>query len=451
MLTVILGIGLSVLDSSMLMLALPEIVRDLGVGARDGVTVVYAYQIAVLALLLPLSLAGDLFGYRRVYLAGAMLFAVAATASFLSHGLVQLAAARALQGVAAAGLMAVNAALIRLIYPREALGAGIAINSAVVAGSAVAGPALASALLTLADWHWLFVPGIAVAVLVAALGWHSLPANHAPPPRGARLPWLDIALNAATFLLVFVGAQGLAPRGGAAGSAPGGLAGPMLAGALLAAGLGVGLVYLRRQRGRVVPLLPVDLLAIPVFRLSVLTSVMAFSAQTLAAIALPFLLLERLQRGPAEAGWILAAWPLCTVGVAPLAARLIGRVPGGLLGGIGLTLLATGFVSLAAAPWAATPTSFALGLALCGLGWGLFQSPNNHTIVTAAPLHRAGGAAGMQSTARLAGQATGSALIGGLYGLAGPAGSGGVPALALGVAAGCALAAAATSLLRLRV
>jgi len=443
MLTIILGIGLCVLDSTMFTLALPGIVRDLQITESDGVWLVNAYQLAILVLLLPLAMVGDLFGYRRVYLAGVGLFMLASAACVVATGLGQLTLARALQGAGAAGLFAVNAALVRLVYPSHLLGRGIAINSAVVAVASVAGPAVAAAILSLGPWPWLMAVNVPFALLVLLLGWRSLPPNRSAAPAGARLPWLDAVLNAAVFLLLFIGLQRLVPHGRLP-HAPG------LAAALVVTGLVVAVVYVRRQLRQALPLLPVDLLAIPVFRLSLLTSVAAFAAQTLAMVALPFLLLEGLQRSPAEAGWVLAAWPLGTILTAPLAGRWIGRHPSGLLGGIGLGLLAAGLLALAWLP--AHPTAWALAwrLALCGAGFGLFQSPNNHTIVTAAPAHRSGGAAGMLGTARLTGQSLGALVIGGLYGLWADQ-PGLVPGLALVAAALLAAAGCAVSLLRLRV
>jgi DHA2 family multidrug resistance protein-like MFS transporter len=187
-----------------------------------------------------------------------------------------------------------------------------------------------------------------------------------------------------------------------------------------------------------------------VFRLSMASSVAAFASQTLASVALPFLLLEGLGRTPAEAGWVLVGWPLGTVLAAPVAARLIGRQPSGLLGGIGLALLATGLALLALLPAHPTAPALFVRLVLCGIGFGLFQSPNNHTIVTAAPAHRSGGAAGMLGTARLTGQSLGALVAGTLYALwaSRPAD---VPPMALGLAAGLAVLGAGASLLRVPV
>ena len=110
MLVIILGLTLAVLDSSVLNLALPGIARELNANASQAIWVVNAYQIAALVLLLPLAALGDRLGYRRVYLVGMAVFALASMGAMLASSLSTLIAARALQGAGAAGVLSVNAA-----------------------------------------------------------------------------------------------------------------------------------------------------------------------------------------------------------------------------------------------------------------------------------------------------------------------------------------------------
>ena len=256
---------------------------------------------------------------------------------------------------------------------------------------------------------------------------------------------LDVLLNMLAFGLVFLGADGLGTRGGAdASTTP--IWVPL---GQLALGLLLGVVYLRRQLRLAVPLFPLDLLRIPVFALSMCTSVAAFCAQMLAYIALPFLLFDYFGRTPWEAGMLITAWPLATIVAAPLAGRLIGRYPDGLLGGIGLGLLACGLALLAALPTQPGDLDIAWRMALCGLGFGLFQSPNNHTILTVGPAQRSGSAGGMLGTARLTGQSLAAVLAASLFSVWPPAAGVG-PLVALGLAAGCAAFAAVASSLRLK-
>ncbi|XPG46167.1 MFS transporter [Variovorax sp. KK3] len=444
MLVIILGITVAVLDGTIVNLALPGIARELKADPAHAIWVVNAYQIATLVMLLPLASLGDLIGYRRVYLVGMALFSVASLGAMLADSLATLIAARALQGLGAAGLMSVNTALVRLVFSREQLGRGMAINSVVVAGASVAGPSVAAAILSVASWPWLFALNLPLGVLVLALGSRALPAPRpAAAAEGSRFSWVDVLLNVAMFALIFVGADRLGVRSGA-GQGP--EAGAWM---LLAAGVAVGFFYLRRQCALALPLFPVDLLRIPVFALSMGTSVGAFCAQMLSFIALPFLLLDIFGRTHVEAGLLITAWPLAIVVMAPIAGRLIGRYPDGWLGGIGLSLLALGLVLLAALPAHPANADIVWRMALCGLGFGLFQSPNNHTIVTSPPAHRSGAASGMLGTARLTGQTLGAVLLAGIFSTWAPH-EGRGPFIALGLAAACAAVAAVCSMLRVR-
>ena len=445
MATVLCGIALCVLDGTVMNLALPAVARDMRVSASAVIWVVNAYQVAILALLLPLARLGEIHGYKRVYLSGLCLFTLASLGCVFSRTLPQLSAARALQGLGAAGMFAINAALVRAIYPRRLLGRGIALNSAVVALSAVAGPTVAAVVLSLASWPWLFAINVPLGIVVLALGVGSLPVPEARRREDARFSIVDAALNVAMFGLLFFGFDRLVPRGLHPPAAGNGLG----AAGLIAAGVAISLIHVRRQRRLAVPLLPIDLLRIPVFRLSMATSVGSFVAQMLASIALPFLLLHDLGRSPADAGLVLTAWPIATVIAAPLAGRLIGRVADGVLGAIGLATLALGLGLMDLLPPDPSLPQIAWRLALCGVGFGLFQSPNNHTIVTSAPQARSGAAGGMLGTARLTGQTIGAMLIALIFGLQAAAPQH-VPPLALAIAAMCALCASATSLLRVR-
>ncbi|WP_390343953.1 MFS transporter [Variovorax boronicumulans] len=445
MLVIILGLTVSVLDGTIVNLALPGIARELQATPAQAIWVVNAYQIATLVMLLPLASLGDLVGYRRVYLVGMAVFTVSSLAATFANSLATLIASRALQGLGAAGIMSVNAALVRLTFPSAQLGRGMAINSLVVATSSVAGPSVAAAILSVASWPWLFAINVPLGIVTFALGLRALPFNRAAPAAGARFSPVDVTLNVLMFSLVFLGVDHLGVREGgvqATGT-------PWSAWATLGAGLAVGFVYLRRQRTQAVPLFPIDLLRIPVFALSMGTSVAAFCAQMLAYIALPFLLLDVYGRSHIEAGLLITAWPLAIVVMAPIAGRLIGRYPDGLLGGIGLGLLATGLALLAALPAHPGNADIAWRMALCGLGFGLFQSPNNHTIVSSPPAHRSGAASGMLGTARLTGQTLGAVVLAAVFSVWSPHGGHG-PVVALVLAAGCAAVAAVFSSLRLK-
>lgn len=443
--TILLGIALSVLDGTVVNLALPGMVRDLHASASGAVWIVNAYQLATLVLLLPLANLGERVTYRRVYLVGAVVFTIASAASAAANSLWTLALARAVQGAGAAGIMSVNSALVRLTYPSNQLGRGVALNSIVVASGSVAGPVVAAAILSVATWPWLFLVNIPLGIALVWLGARVLPLNEVRDKPFA-FTRFDVVLNAAMFVLLFLGADMLGASGRAGANAGFSLAWGF---GLLAACVVVAIVHFRRQSKLADPLLPIDLLRIPIFRLSMATSVCAFSAQLIAYVALPFLFLDAWHRTPAEAGALMACWPIAVIFAAALAGRLIGRVAGGLLGAIGLGTLAMGLALLAWVAGDASAPGVWWRLAICGLGFGLFQSPNNHTIITSAPHRRAGAASGMLGTARLTGQSLGAALLAGVFAFTSAHDVQGA-AIALSLAAAFAAAAAVFSGLRVR-
>ncbi|MEY8709455.1 multidrug MFS transporter [Mangrovibacter phragmitis] len=397
--TIAIGIMMAVLDGAIANVALPTIARDLNASEAASIWIVNAYQIAIVISLLTFSFLGDMFGYRRVYKAGLVCFTATSFLCALSPNLEMLAAARVLQGIGGAALMSVNTALIRLIYPQYQLGRGMGINSFIVAVSAAAGPTVAAAILSVASWHWLFYVNVPSGIIALLLAIRFLPPN----PQGVRKQSFDLPsaiMNALTFGLLITALSGFAQQ----------QAGIITLTELVAALL-IGFFFVRRQLTLTVPLLPVDLLRIPLFTLSLCTSVCSFCAQMLALVALPFYLQSTIGRSEVETGLLLTPWPLATMVMAPLAGRLIGRFHAGLLGGLGMLLMLTGLFALAFLPGTPTDVDIIWRMALCGAGFGLFQSPNNHTIIVSAPKNRSGGASGMLGTARLLGQSSGAALV----------------------------------------
>ncbi|CNE98009.1 putative transport protein [Yersinia nurmii] len=398
-LVIALGITIAVLDGTIANVALPTIARDLNASPADSIWIVNAYQLAITISLLSLASLGDIIGYRRVYQAGLLIFSLTSLFCALSDSLWTLTFARVLQGFGAAALMSVNTALIRIIYPRAQLGRGIGINSLIVAFSAAAGPTIAAAVLSIASWQWLFAINVPIGLIAWFLGMKYLPANVAKS-NGNKFDIASCLMNAMTFGLLIIAISGFAQ-----GQSP-----TLIAGEIVALLL-IGFFFVRRQLKQPFPLLPVDLLRIPIFALSVGTSICSFIAQMLAMVSLPFFLQNVLGRDEVATGLLLTPWPLATVVAAPIAGRLVERYQAGLLGGIGLAVFASGLFLLATLPTNPSDLNIIWRMMLCGIGFGLFQSPNNHTIISAAPPNRSGGASGMLGTSRLLGQTSGAALV----------------------------------------
>src|SRR5690606_20890462 len=178
----------------------------------------------------------------------------------------------------------------------------------------------------------------------------------------------------------------------------------------LAVALTSGVLLVLRQAPRISPMLPVDLLQRPPFALALLASILAFTGQFVAAVSLPFYFHDTLGYGAVHTGLMLTAWPLATGLAAPIAARWVDRTSARPLTTVGMAVFGAGLILITVAPVGGGPLPILAALALTGVGFGLFQSPNNHTILTTAPRERSGAASGLQSTARQLGQSLGAAL-----------------------------------------
>ncbi len=391
-----LGITMAVLDNAIVNVALPAIARDLQATPAEAVWVVNAYQLAIVVALLPLSALGEIVGYRRVSQAGLFLFVVSAFACTQVETLESLVAMRSLQGLGAAGIMSINAALIRYTFPSKSLGRAIGYNAMIIATGTAAGPSVAAAILALGPWQWLFAIHLPFGFLSLVIGWAALPESQ---KSGRTLDVVSALLNVATFALIVTGVDVLTRDGNVWVGV-----GELVLGSLAAAFL------VRRALSQTRPLVPVDLLRIRVFRLSVLTSIGSFSAQTLAYISLPFLLQNILHRDQVETGLLITPWPVAVGLAAPFAGHLADRFSTAILGGIGLATLSAGLLLLAFMPADPSTVDICWRMLVCGFGFGFFQSPNGRALMTSAPLDRSGAAAGMLSTSRLTGQTIGASV-----------------------------------------
>ena len=429
-LAIAIAIAVCVLDASIANIALPALVSAFDTPPSRMIWAVNAYQLTILALLLPMAALGESIGFRRVYAAGLAVFIGGAGACALAPDASLLIAARVFQGIGAAAIMSINGALVRHTYPVSMLGRGVGLNALVVAASAAAGPALAAGILSVADWRWLFAFNVPIGIGALALAVCVLPGATASR---ARFDWTGAALNAAAFVLLFLGIDKV-------------LHGQFTGWITALAGAGLLAISVWRARARPAPILPVDLLRVRAIALAAGAAVSAFIAQALAMIALPFLMHVVFGRSLVETGLMMVAWPVTTGMAASVSGRLAGRVPSGLPGAAGMTVFALALAAWAFMPANTSPVLLLSALAGCGIGFGLFQSPNARDILLAAPRGRSGGASGLLASGRLAGQTTGAVLMGGMFHLAGV----GAPRLALGIAALFAVLAALVSLAKLR-
>jgi len=425
--TMMCSVSLAVLDATIVNVALPTIAHDLNAAASRAVWISNAYSVSIVVMLLPVAAVAERIGARRMFTFGLLLFTLASLACALSDSLWQLSLARVGQGVGAAALMSMFGGMVRNIYPTRLLGRGISLNATTVALMSVLGPTLGSLILSVADWRWLFAVNLPVGIAIM-FGLRFLPEV---PRTRAPMDWLSAVLVMAT-LGVFI--TGIDYMGHSVLSGIG----------LIAISAVAGLLLVRRARGQEAPLVPVDLLRIRAIAFAVAASACTFAAQMASYVALPFYFQQVLGRPHLEVGMLMAAWPAGTAVIAPVAGRLSDRISAAVLSGVGASFMVLGLACLILLPLQAANIWIILGMFASGLGFGLFQTPNNRAMLGSAPRQRSGAAGGLQATTRVFGQSFGTALVAVAFGVIPNHG----PIVALALAALCAATAVAVNTVR---
>lgn len=374
-LAVFLGVGLVIVDGTIVNVALPVMASGLGVGEGPATWLVVAYQMGLLALLFPAMSMATVLGARRMFLLGVCVFTVASLGCALSPSYAALLLFRVLQSVGGAAILSVNMALVEAVFQKEDLDHGMGMNTATISLSIILGPPIAALILSVLPWPWLFAFNVPLGCLVLWTGRKHLPAtprgtgpdsSDSPPPCSARhqLATLlfSIALTAGFFgvagTLVYDLHSLLAPAG------------------LVLIAVATGL-YLNHQKKIGAHLLPRALFARRGFVLSVVCLFFAFLAQGGAVLAMPFLFMGRLGFDLAQTSLLLVCWPALHVVASLSSGHLTRRITPSLVCLCGLVLCAAGLAALSfSEPPAALAGTGAL-VALCGLGYGLFQAPND--------------------------------------------------------------------------
>ncbi|MCH5239406.1 MAG: MFS transporter [Muribaculaceae bacterium] len=399
--SVLIVLAMTMLDGTLVNVALPILAQEFHVSDSTAVWIVTIYQLVLTMLMLPLSYIGDLYSYKRNYVIGIAIFTIGSALCAFSQSFGMIIGARAIQGIGAAMATSVNVALVRLIYPPEFLGRGLAVNTMVIAISSAAGPSLAGIILSSASWPWLFLINLPLGIAAFFMAYKYLPDNP-PKDHKIKLDWLSGVANIIVFGTIFYALGNLANIHV--------LWENIL---LIVSGIVVGIFYVRHLHGRELPMFPIDLLHNKLYNLSVVTYTCSFITQCMALIALPFLFLNGYGFSELTTGLLMTPWPLATMAISPFAARFIEKHNAGATAAFGMLVYAIGLSLLLIEPPAgpAAEWDIAWKMALCGFGFGIFQTPNVYVMISATPVSRSGAAGGFQSTARMGALTFGATLV----------------------------------------
>lgn len=403
--SILILLVMTVLDVSLVNVALPVISNEFQVSESETVWLVTIYQLIIVMLLLPLASIGDQYSYRRNFIIGLVVFTIGSGMCAMSQSFNMLFVSRGIQAIGGAGVMSVNVALTRVIYPRNILGRGLALNAMFISIATAAGPSLAGWIMSISTWHWLFIINIPFGIIAFFIGIKTLPANP-NPPKEPYFDWRGAILNILFFGLLFYSLGNIVEKGDL-----------VVCIIMLVTAFVIGYFYIRKEINSRHPMFPIDLFKIRLYSTSILTSTSSFIAQNLAIIALPFLFLSVLKFSELTTGLVMTPWPLATMIIAPLAARWIEKHNAAFTAAFGMLVFMTGLLLLVFAPEETNHWNIIWRMAICGVGFGFFQTPNNIVMVMATPVERTGTAGGMQSTARLTGQTMGSTIVSIIFGV----------------------------------
>ncbi|WP_326719636.1 MFS transporter [Streptomyces sp. NBC_00243] len=397
---VCLGSFMLLLDVTIAIVALPDMARALHASLSDLQWVIDGYALALAALLLGVGAAADILGRRRVHVAGVVLFAVASLLCGLAPGPGMLVAARALQGVGAAAMLATTLPLLGSAYQGRQRSAALGVWGAVSGSAAAVGPVLGGLLTEGPGWRWIFFVNLPVSVASVWLTLRVVPESRGP--RGMTVDWAGTVAfacfaGATTYGVVRAGADGWTSA--------------VPAGSFVLAALAL-LAFVLVERRVAHPLLDLSLLRKPAF-VGVMAGALAFNGVAFGVLAYVSIWAQTvLGMSPVHGGLVLLPLTGASVVVAILGGRLLHGVPAWLTIGGGLLLIGSGSCCQAVLDASTSWTALVPGLVLVGIGTGLVAPAIAGAALAAVPAERAGMAGGAVNTARQLGYALGVAVFG---------------------------------------
>ncbi len=403
LIAVSVGIFMLLMDITIVNVALPAIQRSLHASFDDLQWVVNAYALSLAALLLTAGSIADLFGRRRLFAIGLVIFTAASMTCGLSSGALMLNVARAVQGIGGATMLATSLALIAGAFRGRDRGVAFGVYGAVIGAAVAVGPVVGGALTSAIGWEWIFFVNVPIGVVALALTLTRVDESRDPDAR--RVDWLGLlTFSGGLFLLVF-GLTQANDAGWGSTEIVGCLGGAAL---LLAAFL---VVEQRQAR----PMFDLTLLRVPSFAgVSLLT--VALSASMFAMFLYLTLYIQNvLGYGPLQAGLRFLPVSLLAFFVAPLAGRLTVRVQVRWLLFAGVALVAGGLALMSGVTATSGWTALLPGFMLAGVGIGVANPAIASTAVGVVSHHRAGMASGINNTCRQAGIAMGVAALGAVF------------------------------------
>jgi EmrB/QacA subfamily drug resistance transporter len=402
--TVGMGTFMSALDGSVVNTVLPILSRELHTGIAGIEWVTTIYLLVISGLLLSVGRAGDLFGYRRLYLGGFVLFVLGSALCGVAGSANVLTALRALQALGAAMLMATAPAILTLTFPPHMRGRVLGALGTFTYLGLTAGPSLGGWLAGTFGWRSVFYINVPVGLVAIALAWRSIARDHVTQHE-ERFDFAGATLFTAGLVALLLALN----QGHAWGWSSRRVAALVVVAALLL------VLFVRVEQRRSSPMLDLSLFRSRTFSAATVSALLNYACVYAVLFVLPFLLIQARGLSAPRAGIVLTAQPIVMAIVAPLSGAYSDKIGSRIPATAGMLLLTLGLVWLGMLVRQGSLGWVAAALAVIGLGVGIFVSPNNSALMGAAPRNRQGIASGVLATARNVGMVLGVGFAGAVF------------------------------------
>lgn len=402
-----LSMLLSSLDTSIANVALPTLAKEFTASFQAVQWVVIANLLAITTLIVSVGRLGDIIGRRRLLLAGIVLFTAASALSGFAPTLWLLIAARAMQGLGGAIMMALTMAIVGETIPKAQTGSAMGMLGTMSAVGTALGPSLGGVLIAGFGWRSIFLVNVPLGILTFLLGKHYLPADHQGPA-----PVRDGFDTVGTLLLALtLGAYALAVTLGR------GSFGPLNMALLLAAACGLGIFVFAESRATS-PLVQLAIFSDPGLNGSLAMSALVATVVTTTLVVGPFYLSLALGLNAAMIGLVLSAGPLVAALTAVPAGRLADRFGAQTMTVVGLIIMAAGSFVLSLLPATYGIAGFIIPIVVITGGYSLFQTANNTAVMIGIRNDQRGVISGMLNLSRNLGRLTGASVMGAIFAFA---------------------------------
>jgi EmrB/QacA subfamily drug resistance transporter len=394
---------LATIDGSIVNIALDTLVQQLRQPLAVVEWVVLAYMLVIATFMLSIGRLADMFGKKKLFAAGLATFTIGSLLCGLSPNIYWLIASRVIQAVGASMNMAISTAVVTEAFPDQERGKALGIVGLFVSIGVIAGPTLGGIILEHLTWHWLFFVNLPIGVAGFILVLLFVPARR--PVGKQRFDFLGagtLFVSMASFLLAlsFIQLDGFQNA---------------LAYILLVVFVVMMVLFIRVEFKAEQPMIDMQLFVNRLFSINLITCFLTFIASAGITLLMPLYLQNKLGYDPLKTGLLMIISPLAMAGVSPFSGALSDRLGSRLLTTLGLVISGVGYAVFVGLNEHTTTLVYILSYAAIGIGMGIFQSPNNSTIMGSAPKDRLGVASGLLSLTRIVGQAAGISILGAIW------------------------------------